>query len=74
MLTIVRNDCSGCAEPFTLYTGTFVVTMRVPSNGKRGSLHVAAHKVTAEAVESDGLILWDCPRCGYAESYDEGSE
>jgi hypothetical protein len=48
--------------------------MTVPSNGVRGDKHVPAHTVTADAVECDGLIMWDCPACEYAESHDPGSE
>lgn len=66
--TVRRFPCSGCGEPLALNVATLVVTMRVPSNGKRGSLHVPAHDVTAEAVEVGPLIEWDCPLCGYADS------
>lgn len=74
MATLIKNDCSGCAGAFTLNKSTLVVTMTVPSNGKRGDGHVPAHTVTADAVEVDGLVMWDCPRCEYAESHDPGSE
>ena len=67
---LVTKPCSGCMEDFTLDVGTGIVTMRVPSNGKRGSLHVGAHEVTTEATldRAGVLLLWECPRCGYAES------
>lgn len=75
-MAIVKKDCSGCMEPFRLDTVTGVVTMTVPSNGKRGSLHVPKHDVTAEAtLDRPGvLLLWDCPRCGYAESEYENDD
>lgn len=69
-LTHVVCDCSGCNAEFDLDTVALTVTMRVPSNGKRGAGHVVAHRVAAEAVEYNGLVEWDCPTCGYAESYD----
>ena len=71
---IIKKDCSGCMEPFRLDCANLTVTMVVPSNGLRGARHVAAHTVSTEASlnQRDGLILWDCPRCGYAESeYDD---
>jgi hypothetical protein len=67
---LVTKPCSGCMEDFTLDVDTGVITMRVPSNGKRGALHVPAHDVATEAVLApDGvLVTWECPRCGYSES------
>ncbi|KQP62913.1 hypothetical protein [Nocardioides sp. Leaf285] len=80
----VSLPCSGCMEPFemlvlsageggasvvdTLRSAT--VTMAVPANGVRGRGHQAAHEVRAEAeVDATGtLLVWDCPRCGYADS------
>ena len=69
-MSVIKTDCSGCLEPFRLDTETGVVTMHVPSNGKRGSLYVPAHDVTADAVlDANGdLLVWQCPRCGYADS------
>lgn len=71
-MAIVKENCSGCMEAFRLDTETGTVTMTVPSNGKRGSLHVPTHQVTTMAVLDRGndLLLWDCPfpGCGYAES------
>lgn len=70
MTNIVKTECSGCMEPVKVDVEGGVATMRVPSNGKRGSLHVAAHDVTAEVLidSDDTLAMWDCPRCGYADS------
>lgn len=75
-MAIVKKDCSGCMESFRLNTTTGIVTMTVPSNGRRGSLHVPAHDVTTEATldRVETLLLWDCPRCGYAESEYEDDE
>jgi len=75
-MVIVKADCSGCAEPFTLNTDRMVVTMTVPGNGKRGVARTAARKVTADVSVPDGspLLEWECPfpGCGYAESHEEG--
>lgn len=73
---IVKKDCSGCMEPFRLNTVTGIVTMMVPSNGIRGAGHKPAHEVTTEATldRAQTLLLWDCPRCGYAESEYEDDE
>lgn len=68
----IQTTCSGCSADVELVNGSAVVA--VPSNGKRGSLHVPAHKVEAPLsfTEDDSLLLWDCPvpSCGYADSYD----
>lgn len=68
MSNVVTTVCSGCMEPVKVNVVTLTVTMRVPSNGKRGSLHVAAHTVTTEATSDGDLVMWDCPRCEYADS------
>lgn len=70
----VTAQCSGCGEDFTLDRETGAVTMRVPSNGRQGRLHVPAHDVTTEAFSDGTLLLWECPRCGYAESEYERDE
>lgn len=70
-MAIIKNDCSGCMEPFVLDTDNLTVTMKVPANGLRGSKHVPAHKVTAEvSVSRMDMFEWECPfpGCGYAES------
>lgn len=69
-MATIKSECSGCSNPFTLNTVTGKVTAKVPSNGKRGSLHVPARTETTEAVDDGILLLWDCPfpGCGYAES------
>lgn len=69
-MTVVRNECSRCLEPYLLDTDSLIVTMTVRSNGIRGTRHVPAHEVTAEATYAhDGfLIAWECPICGYADS------
>lgn len=70
MANIVHTTCSGCSEPVKVDVDGGVATMRVPSNGKRGSLHVPAHDVTADVLidSDDTLAMWDCPRCEYADS------
>jgi hypothetical protein len=67
------TTCSGCSA--TVKITDDAVTVDVPSNGRRGSLHVAAHTLTAEDayVTEDGMVCWTCPVCGYADSYDEAS-
>lgn len=80
---IVTLPCSGCAEEFRLIIVTdgtdlpvaesmifAVVKMQAPSNGLRGKNHVPAHEVQSVAALDTGgdLLLWDCPRCGYADS------
>lgn len=67
---IVRTTCSDCSIAVRVNLDTGVVTARIPSNGKRGSLHVPAHDETTQgSLDSDEtLLLWDCPACGYADS------
>lgn len=70
MSNTVTTECSGCMEPVSVDIDAGLATMHVPSNGRRGSLHVPAHDVTAEvSIDADGVLaLWDCPRCEYADS------
>lgn len=73
--TLTSTTCSACAINLTVDANNGVVTAVVPSNGKRGSLHVPAHTVIGDvlfdASDDDGdLGMWDCPACGYADSYD----
>lgn len=71
---IIRTECSGCWANVRVNRDTAVVTSRVPSNGKRGSLHVPAHDVTSDVLNDDGdLVTWDCPVCEYADSFDLNS-
>lgn len=75
-MTIVKNECAQCFEPFRLDTRTLKVTMTMPSNGRAkagwgaAGKHVPAHPVTTEGyLGYDGvLICWECPVCGYADS------
>jgi hypothetical protein len=61
--------CSGCMEDVVIEDG--IVSILVASNGLRGSKHVPAHVVTAEITfYGDDLLVWDCPACGYADSFD----
>lgn len=70
MANIVRTICSGCMEPVKVDIDNGVATMQVPSNGRRGSLHVPAHEVTADVMidSDDTLAMWECPRCDYSDS------
>ncbi|MGV8846107.1 hypothetical protein [Tessaracoccus sp.] len=65
---VYKNTCSQCGETFALNTVTGLVTMRAPSNGRRGSLHVPAHVVTAQGDDDGTLWHWECPLCEYSES------
>jgi len=72
--TNITLPCGGCMEDVSLNLSTGTVTMTIPSNGRRGSLHVAAHTVTADVYTVLGdLPAWDCPACGYADSWDESA-
>lgn len=73
---IVKTTCSNCRvnlviDDETTLGGT-IVRAQVPSNGKRGSLHVPAHEEVTDAWSDDSgsLIQWDCPVCEYADSFD----
>ena len=74
---LIDTDCSGCRIDVrvNILRGSGTVTATVASNGKRGSAHVPAHDVDGPAWVEDttGLVMWDCPVCGYADSFDEGS-
>lgn len=70
---IIKTTCSGCSEQVTVDRNFGVAIAKVPSNGKRGSLHVPAHNVSVDLDGDDGdLVTWDCPwpTCGYADSFD----
>lgn len=68
---IVRTTCSDCWAHLTVRRIPGTVTGHVPSNGIRGRNHVPAHDVTESLDSDDGeLITWDCPVCGYADSFD----
>lgn len=82
-MSVVRTTCSSCFIDVQVVIVTdgsdrpavesllaASVKARIPSNGKRGSLHVPAHEVRTEAtLDADGtLLLWECPSCGYADS------
>ena len=66
------TTCSGCAISTHLNIDLGTATVRIPSNGKRGSLHVAAHIAQASVWTTDDYLwCWDCPACGYADSWTE---
>ncbi len=68
----IKTTCSGCSAELTI-TGEWVRTV-IPSNGKRGSLHQPAYRSSTRwfflSDPKDSVIGWDCPACGYADSYD----
>ena len=66
----VTTTCSGCAEQVRVDGDQGTATVRVASNGRRGSLHIAAHTVTADVYNDGDLLTWDCPACDHADSWD----
>lgn len=74
---IIKTTCSGgrgCREDVVLDLEQGTATVHVASNGRRGSLHVPDHDVVADLTEEGPLLLWDCPACGHADSYDLDEE
>lgn len=67
---LIRTTCSACSEAVVLDIQAERVSAKVPSNGKRGALHVPAHEVTGDLWGDDDMLEWDCPRCGYGDSFD----
>ncbi|GAB3081150.1 hypothetical protein GCM10027053_52170 [Intrasporangium mesophilum] len=72
-MALIKTDCSDCRIDLTVDTSAGTVTARIPSNGKRGSLHVPAHTATSDLWDDGDLWMWDCPVCGHADSYDPHS-
>lgn len=71
MPNIERTVCAGCFLPVVINVDRFTLTATIPSNGLRGSNRVEARKVVEDVHYADSdadLVLWDCPRCGYADS------
>ena len=68
---VFSTTCSGCMERVTLNLDGGTVTATRLSNGRRGSLHVPAARLVADldSVNAD-LACWECPLCGYADSFD----
>lgn len=66
----IPTVCSGCMRDVVVDEDAGTVTVRVPSNRVRGAGHVPAHDLTTEVGGDDDLLTWDCPACGYADSYD----
>lgn len=74
MAVKIVTTCSGCREDVTLRgTGSFadIATVTVKGEG-RGSLRVQPKTLIADVVVDgdEALLMWDCPACGYADSYD----
>lgn len=68
----IKHECDGCLLDVTLDIESGTATTHVPSNGKRGSLHVPAHDVIEGLwTQDDYLWEWDCPECEYANSWTE---
>ena len=69
-MAVTATTCSGCRVEVTLRTAAATATVLIPSNGRRGDLHVPAHTVTAALFGDDDLIEWECPACGHPDSFD----
>lgn len=65
---IVKTECAECFAAVRVDLDAGTATARIPSNGRRGSLHVPAHAASTEGTFTDVLFLWECPACGYADS------
>lgn len=72
-MTTIRTTCSSCFIDLTLDRDAETVSATVPSNGRRGSLHVPAHRVEADLYGDDDLLQWECPACEHADSFDLNS-
>lgn len=71
-LEAIAHECDGCLLDVTLDAVGGVAVTHVPSNGKRGSLHVPAHDVEVILVTADDYLFeWECPACEYANSWTE---
>jgi hypothetical protein len=71
-LTKVVTQCSGCHARTLLNVEVGTAAVQIPSNGKRGSLHVPAHTVSTSLWTTDDYLwMWDCPACEYADSWTE---
>ena len=48
------------------------VTVEIESNGRRGQFFRPAQTLLADIIETDEptFIMWDCPACGYADSFE----
>lgn len=67
---IIKTTCSGCMIDVKIDVENEVVTALIPSNGRRGSLHIPAHEVSSDLYGDEDLLQWDCPACEHADSYD----
>lgn len=67
-----KTTCSGCATTVQIEERNWIVRVTIPSNGVRGAKHVPAHEEVGMVTtdEQGYLLLWDCPACGYADSFD----
>ena len=71
---LLQSECSACHTHVSIDLDNGVISARMPSNGVRGSKHVPAHTVTidVESVtldsDTEGMVLWVCPLCGYSDS------
>ena len=71
-MAAISIPCSNCAEILLLSIDNGIINGTRVSNGLRGSKHIPKSVLPSdisEDPESD-LIMWDCPLCGYADSFD----
>lgn len=68
MAKTIHTNCSDCMTDLVIDGDK--VTAQIPSSGSRGSKFVPAHEATSEVTGDDDLLMWDCPACGHADSYD----
>lgn len=65
---VVKTECGDCFIGVQVDLANMVAAAKIPSNGKRGKGHVAAHWLSTDMTSDGTLALWECPACGYADS------
>lgn len=69
---IINTTCSGCGLAVVLDLNLEEARVTYKGNGKRGSLHVPGGIAVAELwLEDSDLLTWECPRCEYADSFEQ---
>lgn len=67
----IKTICSGCSLPVTLDLAAGEARVRFPGNGIRGRNHVPGGVGVADlTLDDNDLIMWDCPVCDEADSYE----
>jgi len=71
-MNTITTTCSGCDRRVVLKLATNEAHVAYKGNGLRGSKHVPGGVGIAELCHDENdLIIWDCPVCDYADSYEE---